>query len=297
MKFKKITVLILSLILLAALAACGEDSNKSENSSGNKSPKDRPIEMAQINWAENIAVSNMWKVILEEKGYKVNLNLLDMGTIMKALSEDELDINLEVWLPVQDKNYLKEYKDQVFFSEATWYDDAKVGLVVPSYMEDVNSIADLNEHKKKFDGEITGFDPGAGTMEVTEEMIKQYELEYELLPSSEPAMLSAMNEAIKEEEPIVVPLWKPHRVFAKHDLKFLEDPKKSFGGVEKIHHATRQGFAEDYPEVSKWMKNWQMDDDSVGQLMTYVNEAEEPIEGARKWVEENQDLVNEWVKE
>ncbi|SEQ91661.1 glycine betaine/proline transport system substrate-binding protein [Virgibacillus subterraneus] len=297
MKFKKITVLILSLILLAALTACGEDSNKSENSSGNKSPKDRPIEMAQINWAENIAVSNMWKVILEEKGYKVNLNLLDMGTIMKALSEDELDINLEVWLPVQDKNYLKEYKDQVFFSEATWYDDAKVGLVVPSYMEDVNSIADLNEHKKKFDGEITGFDPGAGTMEVTEEMIKQYELEYELLPSSEPAMLSAMNEAIKEEEPIVVPLWKPHRVFAKHDLKFLEDPKKSFGGVEKIHHATRQGFAEDYPEVSKWMKNWQMDDDSVGQLMTYVNEAEEPIEGARKWVEENQDLVNEWVKE
>lgn len=29
----------------------------------------------------------------------------------------------------------------------------------------------------------------------------------------------------------------------------------------------------------------------------YVNEAENPIEGARKWVEENQDLVNEWVKE
>ncbi|MBP1949724.1 glycine betaine ABC transporter substrate-binding protein [Virgibacillus litoralis] len=297
MNFKKITVLILSLILLVALAACGEDSNNSENSSVDKSPKDRPIEMAQINWAENIAVSNMWKVILEEKGYKVNLNLLDMGTIMKALAEDELDINLEVWLPVQDKNYLKEYKDQVFFSEATWYDDAKVGLVVPSYMEDVNSIADLNEQKEKFEGEITGFDPGAGTMEVTEEMIKQYGLEYELLPSSEPAMLSAMDEAIKEEEPIVVPLWKPHRVFATHDLKFLEDPKKSFGGVEKIHHATRQGFAEDYPKVSKWMKNWQMDDDSVGQLMTYVNEAEEPIDGARKWVEENQDLVNEWVKE
>lgn len=295
MIFKKGTVLILSLILLVALAACGGNEESSDGSDGNKT-ENKTIEMAQINWAENIAVSNMWKVILEEKGYKVNLNLLDMGTIMKALAEDELDINLEVWLPVQDKHYLKEYKDEVFFSEATWYDNAKVGLVVPTYMEEINSIKDLNEHKAKFEGQITGFDPGAGTMEVTEEMIKEYGLEYELVPSSEPAMLSAMNEAIKAEEPIVVPLWKPHRVFAKHDLKFLKDPNKTFGGVEKIHHATRQGFAEDFPEVSKWMKNWQMDDDSVGQLMTYVNEAEKPIEGARKWVEENQELVNKWVK-
>ncbi|HLR60915.1 MAG TPA: hypothetical protein VK097_00560 [Lentibacillus sp.] len=38
-------------------------------------------------------------------------------------------------------------------------------------------------------------------------------------------------------------------------------------------------------------KSEQMDDDAIGQLMTYVNDAEEPIEGARKWVEENQDLV------
>jgi len=30
--------------------------------------------------------------------------------------------------------------------------------------------------------------------------------------------------------------------------------------------------------------------------MNYVEEAEEPIDGARKWVEENQDLVDEWIK-
>jgi len=43
-------------------------------------------------------------------------------------------------------------------------------------------------------------------------------------------------------------------------------------------------------------ENWKMDDDSIGELMTYVEEAEEPIDGARKWVEENQDLIDEWVK-
>ncbi len=158
---------ILGLTLIILLAACGNNSSANESESSGESENKGTIEMAQINWAENIAVSNMWKVILEEKGYEVNLNLLDMGVIMQSLASGELDINLEVWLPIQDKAYLEEYKDEVFFAEKAWYDNAKVGLVVPSYLEDINSIADLNANKEMFDGKITGFDSGAGTMEVT----------------------------------------------------------------------------------------------------------------------------------
>ncbi len=40
-----------------------------------------------------------------------------------------------------------------------------------------------------------------------------------------------------------------------------------------------------------------MNDEQIGQLMSYVNEADEEIEGARKWVEENEDLINEWIGE
>ncbi|MDY7045693.1 glycine betaine ABC transporter substrate-binding protein [Virgibacillus sp. M23] len=301
MRFIKSKLLLIGLAFVVVLAACGDSAESDKKGSGDAkedgTENKGTIEMAQINWAENIAVTNMWKVILEDQGYEVNLKLLDMGTIMKALAEDELDINLEVWLPVQDQAYLQEYKDEVFFSEETWYDNAKVGLVVPKYLENINSIEDLNKHADMFEGEITGFDPGAGTMEVTEDLIKEYDLDYELLPSSEPAMITEIAEAIKNEEPIVAPLWSPHRVFSQYDLKYLEDPKEVYGGVEKIHHAARQGFAEDFPKVSKWMKDWKMDDDSIGELMTYVKDADEPIDGARKWVEENQDLVNQWIKE
>ena len=109
-------------------------------------------------------------------------------------------------------------------------------------------------------------------------------------------MLAEIEKAVKNEEPIVAPLWSPHWVFSKYDLKFLEDPQNTFGGVEKIHHATRQGFEDDYPEVSKWFKNWKMDDQQIGELIEYVESTEEPIDGAKKWVEENQDLIDEWVK-
>ncbi len=63
-------------------------------------------------------------------------------------------------------------------------------------------------------------------MEVTEELIKDYNLDYELTSSSEPAMITQIGEAVKNKEPIVAPLWSPHWIFAEYDLKFLEDPKK-----------------------------------------------------------------------
>ncbi|WP_026569180.1 MULTISPECIES: glycine betaine ABC transporter substrate-binding protein [Sediminibacillus] len=293
--WKKELSLILAILMLAVLTACGNTSGESNSEAGTEESEE-PLTIGQINWAENIAVTNMWKAILEEKGYDVKLNVLDMGTTMKALEDGELDASLEIWLPVQDANYLEKYQDTVNFSDATWFDNAKVGLVVPSYLEEVDSVEDLNDHKELFDGEIVGFDPGAGTMEVTEQLIKDYDLEYELLPSSEPAMLAEIGEAVKAEEPIVAPLWSPHWIFSKYDLKFLEDPQETFGGVEKIHHATRQGFAEDYPEVSEWFKNWKMNDKQIGELIDYTENAEEPLDGAKKWVEENQDLIDEWVK-
>ncbi|TGB01465.1 glycine betaine ABC transporter substrate-binding protein [Halobacillus salinus] len=297
-KWKKVLSLASIILLMAVLAACGNSNEEADNESSDAASeeKNQEVTIGQINWAENIAVTNMWKVILEDKGYSVKLNNLNMGSTMKALEAGDLDASLEIWLPVQDANYLKEYKDSVNFSDATWYDNAKVGLVVPEYVEEVNSIEDLNEHKDMFNSEIVGFDPGAGTMEVTETMMEDYGLEYELLSSSEPAMLAEIGNAVESEEPIVAPLWSPHWVFSKYDLKFLEDPQNTFGGVEKIHHATRQGFADEYPEISEWFKNWKMDDKQIGELIEYVENSEEPIDGAKKWVEENQDLIDEWVK-
>ncbi|MBN8235626.1 glycine betaine ABC transporter substrate-binding protein [Halobacillus kuroshimensis] len=279
-----------TMLFIAFLSACGSADGESTDSG------DQEISIGQINWAENIAVTNMWKVILEDEGYQVKLNNLNMGSTMKALESGDLDASLEIWLPVQDANYLEKYKDDVNFSEAAWFDNAKVGLVVPNYMEEVNSVEDLNEHKDLFNSQITGFGPGAGTMEVTEQLIEDYDLNYELLPSSESAMLAEIGNAVKEEEPIVAPLWSPHWIFSEYDLKFLEDPKNTYGGVEKIHHATRLAFDEDYPEVSGWLKNWKMNDQQIGKLITYVEDSEEPADGAEKWVEENQDLIDKWIK-
>lgn len=288
MSFVKKGSLIMVIALMGVLAACGSDNDSA-------GAEDDEIFIGQISWPENIAVTNMWQAVLEDEGYDVNLELVDMGPQMASLAEDDMDIAPEVWLPVQDKNYYEEYKDEVEFFDEPWYDNGVVGLAVPEFMDDINSIEDLNENKDLFDGEITGFEPGAGTMETTEEMMEEYDLDYDLVDSSESAMISAVKDADEQEEPIVAPLWKPHFIFAEADMKFLDDPKKSFGETEEIYMAAREDFKEDQEEVYNWMQNFELDDEELEDLMVEVQDNEEdPLAGAEKWVEDNEDLVESW---
>lgn len=79
---------------------------------------------------------------------------------------------------------------------------------------------------------ITGIEPGAGQSKTNDIAIAEYESlngwEHEM--SSAGAMLSALDEAIANKEPIIVSAWSPHYMFANWDIKYLEDPK---GFLEK----------------------------------------------------------------
>ncbi len=286
------------LTLAIILVACGDSNDESSNSDGEQADaSDKDLIFGLITWPENIAVNNIWKVLLEEKGYNVELNQLDMGIIMESLNTGDLDVGMEVWLPIQDISYYEKYKDSVDFNETPWFTNGKVGLAVPEYVDEVNSVEDLNEHKDLFDGKITGFEPGAGTMETTDLLIEDYDLDYELIASSEGAMLASIKDAFDNEEPIVAPLWQPHGIFSEVDMKFLDDPKKTYGDVEEISLAKREGFAEDYPEVNEWLSNWSIDDDeTMAELINFVNENDDHYEGAKEWIEENRDLTDEWTK-
>ncbi|GAB4074156.1 glycine betaine ABC transporter substrate-binding protein [Barrientosiimonas marina] len=298
MRFSKQSLLILTTMLLLVLAACSEsDSSDDSDKESEASAEDKDtIIIGQINWPENIAVTSMWKALLEDEGYDVNLKLMEMGPQMASLAEGDLDIAPEVWLPVQDKSYYDKYKDEANFEEDPWYRNGIVGLAVPEYMEDINSIEDLNANKDKFNGDITGFEPGAGTMKKTKEVIEDYDLDYNLIESSEAAMIATIQDKVDNKEPVVAPLWKPHDIFSKADLKFLDDPQKTYGETEKIYMASRDEFKSDYENVYNWMSNWELTDEQLGDLMVSVQENEDaPIKGAEKWIENNQDVVDEWM--
>src|SRR5690554_3433376 len=58
--------------------------------------------------------------------------------------------------------------------------------------------------------------------------------EFELVESSTPAMLAALDSAVANDEPIVVTLWTPHWAYDAYPIKNLEDPDGAWGEPEEI---------------------------------------------------------------
>lgn len=261
------------------------------------SAADKSVTIGTNNWAENIAISHLWQQLLGEKGYDVTLNDVSKPILFGGLAEGDIDISLEVWLP-SDNSFVKPYSDRIDL-HGTWYDDALDALVVPSYVDDIDSVADLKNHADDFEyqGESTifGIEPGSTIADETDTAIEQYELPFRQLSSSESAMLAQLKEAYREKQPVVVTLWQPHWAFAEYDLKILEDPDKTFSAGEQIKWVSHHGFGDDNPELEAMLDAWHMTPDQLSKLMLEIEKAGDPDKGAAQWIADNRDLVDEWL--
>ncbi|ADH69925.1 MULTISPECIES: glycine betaine ABC transporter substrate-binding protein [Nocardiopsis] len=277
------------------LTACGGGGGESLTGPEEGGEDAKEINIALIAWEEGIAVTHMWQAILEEKGYDVTITDVDVAPMYQGAANGDVDLFLDTWLPVTHADYWEDYGDQLEDLGA-WYDNAKLTITVPSYMEDVNSISDLTDHADELGGRIVGIDPGAGLTRVTqEEAMPGYGLDgdFELVTSSTAAMLAELDSAITEEEPIVVTLWRPHPAYAQYDLKDLEDPEGLMGDAETIHAVGRDGFGEEYPELTGWLESFQLSDDELATLevQTLQEHQDDPEAGARAWLAENPEFL------
>ncbi|CAM3955011.1 glycine betaine ABC transporter substrate-binding protein [Cohnella lubricantis] len=148
------------------------------------------------------------------------------------------------------------------------------------------------------DYEIIGIDPGAGLMKQTKQAMDDYELsDWKLVEGSDAAMAAALDKAYKNEDPIIVTGWTPHWMFAKYKLKYLEDPKGSYGKDEEIHTIVRNGLKDDAPSAYAMLDNFEWTADDMAVVMSAVEDGSKPEDAAAKWVEDNADKVDAWVKD
>lgn len=144
---------------------------------------------------------------------------------------------------------------------------------------------------------ITGIDPGAGIMTATEKALKEYKLDdWELVTGSSAAMTAALKKAYDKKEPIIFTGWNPHWMFAKYDLKYLDDPKGVYGEAEEIHTIARKGLKEDHSNAYKVLSQFKWSEDDMGEVMLDIQEGSKPEDAAAKWVKDNPDKVAEWTK-
>ncbi len=291
-----VAVVVLALVA-GGMGVLGGTSGEATAVSGGKDVgQGKKISIGYVPWDDGVASTFLWKEILEERGYQVDAKQFDAGPLYTSVASGNVDFMTGAWLPTTHAQYWKKYGKQLDDLGA-WYDKTSLELTVPSYMKDVNSLADLKGKAARFGGKITGIESSAGEMALLKsKVLKAYGLdkEYEVVDSSTPAMLAELKRAYAQEDPIVVTLWSPHWAYNDYDLKKLKDPKGAWGAGDGIHTVARKGFADDDPVVGQWLRNFKLDEKQLTGLEAEINKAGKgrQQDAVRTWLKRNPGLVD-----
>jgi glycine betaine/proline transport system substrate-binding protein len=298
---KRSLVLVLAVaVAVFVVVGCGGGGGSAES-------ENKTLTLGDIGWTESVAVTNLTKVVLEEDfGYQeVELKTLDVGLLFEGFAGCDLDAFMDVWMPNHEQ-LLAEVEDDVEHLEPWYEGQTTFGLAVPSYMEGVNSIADLNESGAK---RIIGIEPGAVISEKIEEnVIPDYNLTLEHEPSSTAAMLAEVERLYQDKEPFVFPPWCPNPMCGKvtgtfgardfpgkFDFRYLEDPKNSQGNLDepaKISAIVNEDLPDDDPVAYTFIKELSLNEAELISLENEIAAADDnAAKGVQAWLEENRDVV------
>lgn len=248
-------------------------------------------------WDEGIAVSNLWKVILEDQGYTVETESAEIGLLFAGLSQGGFDLMFDGWLPLTHADYWTEFGDSLT-DLGVWYDDAKLTIAVNEDAP-ITSLADLAASAGEVENKIVGIEPGAGLTKATlEQVIPTYGLEgMDFVTSSTPAMLAELKARTGAGENVVVTLWRPHWAYDQFPIRDLEDPEGTLGAAEGIHTFGAGDIAERFPTLASWIEKFELTDEQLFSLENLMfNEdsegyTEDSDAAVRAWLEANPEFV------
>jgi glycine betaine/proline transport system substrate-binding protein len=320
---------VLTVAVLAAITACGDDDDGAAEtseaasveeageadeaaatdgeaavpavdpvaSSGEPCPQgEGNLRLGDDAYVETQVHMELFGQLAEELGYTYEQRQLDIGLMYPSIIDNDMDVYV-YWLPGTHADYWAEYGDQVDVFGPI-HDGARIGLVVPEYVSaDIASIEDLNANRDLFDARIVGSAPGSGIEGVTADAIAAYGLDFEQVTSSQAAQVAEMQRSIEAEEPILIAGYQPQWWYSEWELRFLADPMGAFGGSDSIYPVARQGFADEpgMAGAACLLANMAFTAEEHNLLTAMVNDGMSPAEAAAAFLADNPDYETRWL--
>ena len=259
----------------------------------------RAVRMSDLGWTDISLTNTTAAVMLTALGYQPTQTLLGLNVTYEMLKGKQLDIFLGNWRPVQDEQFKAYFDDKSVEPLATNLEGAKFTLAVPTYVAaaGVKSYDDLAAHADKFDRKIYGIKPGSNQPLLDMITAGNHQLAgWEVVESSEAAMLMQVAKTAKTKDWVVFLGWEPHPMNAKFPLKYLPGGEDFFGGEGVVDTVTRKGYAAECPNVGKLLANLKfslpMENEIMGKIL---NDGADPADATMEWLKANPDTALSWV--
>ena len=252
-------------------------STSQVQSSNDRNPAGAPLKLGWSPWADAEVVSLMATQLIEsELNQPVERVMADIGIQYQSVARGDLDLMLMAWLPGTHRDYWSKVRDRVLDLGPMY--SGRLGWIVPDYVpkEVIASIEQLQDPQlaARFDGRVQGIDPGSGLNQASLKALKQYGLtSMELVASSSAVMAAVLAQAIDEQRWLIATSWTPHWMFARYKLRFLDDPKGSFGATERIHAVARQGLDQLHPAVTAFLSRFHLPESDLDGLLLQAQES------------------------
>ena len=264
--------------------------------------QDGVLRLANIGWDENVAVSYLTKVLLEDEldyGLVEISNSQDLDSTYRGVASGELDAFQDVWLPNQG-DLLEDVAGDVEHLGPWFLGKTRQGMAVPAYM-DVSSIDQLDNTDAEF---IFGIEPSSAMMrEVVGGdaggVIPAYGLEQKLVQAPTAAMLSEVGRRYAFGEEFAFLAWSPHWMNQEFDIRYLEDPKDALGKTNdpaECSTIVSGDLREGDPVAYTLMDALALTEEQINTLEYAINEEGDPLTGARRWTSENREVVRSWIE-
>ena len=256
------------------------------------------ITLVYLTWDENIAVSNLTKVLLEEElGYE-NVELRrapNVGPVYKMLANAKADAFQDTWMPNQ-KAELAKVQDEVDLLDPWFKGTTRFSVATPGYMH-LSSIGQLNDTGAEY---IIGIESESRMMQkLPQDVIPEYGLKQQLIQADTEAMLAEVEKRYRAREEFAFLAWSPHWMNLRFDIRYLEDPKDAMGETNdpaECSTIVREDLREEDPAAYALMDALAINEDQINGLEQAINEEGDPLAGARRWASENRGVVRPWIE-
>ncbi|MDH0864346.1 glycine betaine ABC transporter substrate-binding protein [Mitsuaria sp. GD03876] len=265
--------------------------------------RQRPLRLGVIDLSFHRASAGVVAEVLRAGGVPVELVVDVHERIYDRLRRGEIDMAVSAWLPGSHGDYIRGLDNDLLRLGVLYQPYALWG--VPDYVpvEILDTIGDLRRDDVRAAitvKRIQGIGPGAGISRFSREIMQRYDLGahgYEFMNGSLRDCVQAFESAVAERRWVVVPLWRPQYLHARHRIRDLRDPVGLLRGVDDATLLLRRDARALIPDATlKVLAGMSLGNETVAALDEQVGRDGQPAERvAAEWLARHPTRPTEWA--